>query len=132
MPSHLLHKLTNNHLPNVYYCIGFSLFCSSYLAFAQIYIYISLKFILINLKMQKSYETKQYKKGLKAADAILKKFPSHGGQFPFIPNPKLFYCFFFLLSCYYLIAISIWELTSVEIKRIVSVLIGAFMSFSLL
>ncbi|CAH8355923.1 unnamed protein product [Eruca vesicaria subsp. sativa] len=26
----------------------------------------------------KSYETKQYKKGLKAADAILKKFPSHG------------------------------------------------------
>jgi hypothetical protein len=34
---------------------------------------------------QKSYETKQYKKGLKAADAILKKFPEHGGkvkQFP--------------------------------------------------
>ncbi|PPS12315.1 hypothetical protein GOBAR_AA08323 [Gossypium barbadense] len=27
----------------------------------------------------KSYETKQYKKGLKAADAILKKFPEHGG-----------------------------------------------------
>ncbi|PKA46790.1 peptide alpha-N-acetyltransferase [Apostasia shenzhenica] len=27
---------------------------------------------------QKSYETKQYKKGLKAADAILKKFPDHG------------------------------------------------------
>ncbi|TYG49295.1 hypothetical protein ES288_D10G082500v1 [Gossypium darwinii] len=26
----------------------------------------------------KSYETKQYKKGLKAADAILKKFPEHG------------------------------------------------------
>ncbi|CAN8240552.1 unnamed protein product [Cochlearia groenlandica] len=26
----------------------------------------------------KSYETKQYKKGLKAADAILKKFPAHG------------------------------------------------------
>ncbi|KAK8988644.1 hypothetical protein V6N11_030027 [Hibiscus sabdariffa] len=26
----------------------------------------------------KSYETKQYKKGLKAADAILKKFPYHG------------------------------------------------------
>ncbi|XP_047316946.1 N-terminal acetyltransferase A complex auxiliary subunit NAA15-like [Impatiens glandulifera] len=26
----------------------------------------------------KSYETKQYKKGLKAADAILKKFPNHG------------------------------------------------------
>jgi outer membrane protein assembly factor BamD (BamD/ComL family) len=33
--------------------------------------------------MQKSYETKQYKKGLKAADAILKKFPDHGGQFVF-------------------------------------------------
>lgn len=29
---------------------------------------------------QKSYETKQYKKGLKAADAILKKFPEHGGK----------------------------------------------------
>ncbi|GKV35750.1 hypothetical protein SLEP1_g43971, partial [Rubroshorea leprosula] len=26
----------------------------------------------------KSYETKQYKKGLKAADAILKRFPDHG------------------------------------------------------
>ncbi|CAK9185644.1 unnamed protein product [Ilex paraguariensis] len=26
----------------------------------------------------KSYETKQYKKGLKAADAVLKKFPDHG------------------------------------------------------
>ena len=30
--------------------------------------------------LQKSYETKQYKKGLKAADAILKKFPDHGGM----------------------------------------------------
>lgn len=30
--------------------------------------------------VQKSYETKQYKKGLKAADAILKKFPDHGGM----------------------------------------------------
>lgn len=29
---------------------------------------------------QKSYETKQYKKGLKAADSILKKFPEHGGM----------------------------------------------------
>ncbi|KAL9323139.1 hypothetical protein ACSQ67_011192 [Phaseolus vulgaris] len=28
--------------------------------------------------LQKSYETKQYKKGLKAADTILKKFPDHG------------------------------------------------------
>lgn len=26
----------------------------------------------------RSYETKQYKKGLKAADSILKKFPRHG------------------------------------------------------
>ena len=59
---------------------------------------LSLKFFLINLKMQKSYETKQYKKGLKAADAILKKFPSHGGQFPFIPTPKPFYCFFFFFA----------------------------------
>lgn len=30
--------------------------------------------------LQKSYETKQYKKGLKAADTILKKFPDHGGK----------------------------------------------------
>ncbi|KAK1265524.1 hypothetical protein QJS04_geneDACA024242 [Acorus gramineus] len=29
---------------------------------------------------EKSYETKQYKKGLKAADAILKKYPEHGGN----------------------------------------------------
>ncbi len=27
---------------------------------------------------QKFYETKQYKKGIKSADAILKKFPEHG------------------------------------------------------
>ena len=27
---------------------------------------------------QKFYETKQYKKGLKAADSILKKYPEHG------------------------------------------------------
>ena len=26
----------------------------------------------------KHYETKQYKKGLKAADLVLKKFPEHG------------------------------------------------------
>ena len=26
----------------------------------------------------KHYETKQYKKGLKAADTVLKKFPEHG------------------------------------------------------
>ena len=26
----------------------------------------------------KHYETKQYKKGLKAADAVLKKYPEHG------------------------------------------------------
>jgi hypothetical protein len=30
--------------------------------------------------LQKFYETKQYKKGLKAADAVLKKFPNHGGE----------------------------------------------------
>jgi peptide alpha-N-acetyltransferase len=27
-----------------------------------------------------NYELKQYKKGLKAADTVLKKFPNHGGQ----------------------------------------------------
>lgn len=30
------------------------------------------------LSRQKLYERKDYKKGLKAADAILKKFPTHG------------------------------------------------------
>ena len=34
----------------------------------------------VNVLLQKSYETKQYKKGLKAADSILKKFPEHGGM----------------------------------------------------
>ena len=28
---------------------------------------------------QKFYETKQYKKGLKSSETILKKFPEHGG-----------------------------------------------------
>ena len=28
----------------------------------------------------KYYETKNYKKGLKAAEQILKKFPEHGGE----------------------------------------------------
>ena len=28
--------------------------------------------------VQKFYESKQYKKGIKAADSILKKFPDHG------------------------------------------------------
>lgn len=28
-----------------------------------------------------NYELKQYKKGLKAADTVLKKFPNHGGAF---------------------------------------------------
>ena len=37
---------------------------------------VSFSFVTL---LQKSYETKQYKKGLKAADAILKKFPDHGG-----------------------------------------------------
>lgn len=31
------------------------------------------------LLMQTHYELKQYKKGIKAADQILKKFPNHGG-----------------------------------------------------
>lgn len=39
-----------------------------------------MNFLFITLN-QKSYETKQYKKGLKAADTILKKFPEHGGTF---------------------------------------------------
>lgn len=44
------------------------------------------------LHIQKSYETKQYKKGLKAADSILKKFPEHGGMQKDI---------FKFLSCYF-------------------------------
>ena len=31
---------------------------------------------------QKFYENKQYKKGIKTADLILKKFPDHGGAVP--------------------------------------------------
>ncbi|KAL8465769.1 hypothetical protein ACS0TY_035028 [Phlomoides rotata] len=38
----------------------------------------ALRFLPKRLTSGKSYETKQYKKGLKAADAILKKFPDHG------------------------------------------------------
>lgn len=38
---------------------------------------------------QKSYETKQYKKGLKAADTILKKFPNHGGLLEALLNEIL-------------------------------------------
>lgn len=41
--------------------------------------------------MQKSYETKQYKRGLKAADAILKKFPEHGGM---LINEREIICIF--------------------------------------
>lgn len=39
------------------------------------------RYLSLFLLLQKSYETKQYKKGLKAADAILRKFPDHGGMF---------------------------------------------------
>ncbi|KAH1127544.1 hypothetical protein GYH30_016231 [Glycine max] len=35
-------------------------------------------YVSLFLFLQKSYETKQYKKGLKAADVILKKFPDRG------------------------------------------------------
>ena len=31
------------------------------------------------MSVQMNYELKQYKKGLKAADTVLKKFPNHGG-----------------------------------------------------
>ena len=37
-----------------------------------------LSYPLLLLLSQKFYETKQYKKGLKSADSILKKFPDHG------------------------------------------------------
>lgn len=46
--------------------------------------------------LQKSYETKQYKKGLKAADAILKKFPHHGGILFCV---LVFACFYFFVNC---------------------------------
>lgn len=36
--------------------------------------------VLLVVPLQKAYETKQYKKGVKAADAILKRFPEHGGE----------------------------------------------------
>ena len=84
-PSHFLGKLVDNHLPQIYFSIGF-LFLLKLLLEYFIFILcifqrnISGKLILSDVIMQKSYETKQYKKGLKAADAILKKFPSHGGK----------------------------------------------------
>ena len=34
--------------------------------------------VMLLLVLQKFYETKCYKKGIKAADTILKKFPEHG------------------------------------------------------
>ena len=44
--------------------------------------------LLVGRAVQKFYETKQYKKGLKAADLILKKFPDHGGKLrPLPPSP---------------------------------------------
>lgn len=39
---------------------------------------------------QTQYEIKQYKKGLKAADTILKKYPNHGGMFD--PTDQLICC----------------------------------------
>ncbi len=43
---------------------------------------------------QKFYENKQYKKGLKAAEAILKKNPDHAGRFSLsfiLSRPYIFY-----------------------------------------
>jgi N-alpha-acetyltransferase 15/16, NatA auxiliary subunit len=47
---------------------------------------------------QKSYETKQYKKGLKAADSILKKFPEHGGMLK-----DMFWFYYYLILLYSLV-----------------------------
>ena len=60
-------------------------------------------YVALFLLLQKSYETKQYKKGLKAADAILKKFPDHGGILLF--GNSLFMllpvqAFYFFRSCF--------------------------------
>lgn len=33
-----------------------------------------------NISIQKNYELRQYKKGLKLAESILKKYPDHGGK----------------------------------------------------
>jgi len=35
---------------------------------------------------QTQYELKQYKKGIKAADTILKKFPNHGGELVYLED----------------------------------------------
>lgn len=76
---------------------------SSYALFNNsVYLCHSVKLVIISraafmmfscLHIQKSYETKQYKKGLKAADSILKKFPEHGGMQNDI---------FKFLSCYFI------------------------------
>lgn len=43
--------------------------------------------------MQTQYELKQYKKGLKAADTILKKYPNHGGAWYLLSTPSSGYPF---------------------------------------
>ena len=107
MLPHFLGKLVNNHLPQVYFSIGFLFLLKPPLEyFIFFFMYFSCEFNLSGFIMQKSYETKQYKKGLKAADAILKKFPSHGGEtfllslLPNLPSFLLLFWFFFM-SLYY-------------------------------
>jgi hypothetical protein len=50
----------------------------------------------LNSLWKKCYESKQYKKGLKAADTILKKFPNHGG------NPWTYIHFYVIFTAIYL------------------------------
>lgn len=38
------------------------------------------RFNLFFIHVQKNYELRQYKKGLKLAEGILKKYPDHGGK----------------------------------------------------
>jgi len=44
--------------------------------------------LIIIVSSQKFYEQKQYKKGLKAAESVLKKFPQHGGEYPAQPSAR--------------------------------------------
>lgn len=45
----------------------------------------------INTRLQKNYELRQYKKGLKLAEGILKKYPDHGGKLFFIFDNSIFF-----------------------------------------
>jgi peptide alpha-N-acetyltransferase len=61
---------------------------------AQLPVYLRLMWML-----QTQYELKGYKKGLKAADQILKKFPNHGGELGCLGLPPVMELALVVTSC---------------------------------